>query len=127
MTSIREMFYCKHCRQLIEVVVIGANALICCGEAMMLLKANSTDAANEKHVPVVTDKGDSIEVSVGSVEHPMTTEHYIAFIEVLTPTAVCRKELKPGEKPFAVFPVKKADVIEVREFCNLHMLWGVKN
>lgn len=123
MTQLRELYYCKKCHNLVEITHAGAPALVCCGDPMLLLKANSVDAANEKHVPVIIDKGDYVEVSVGSVEHPMTEEHYIAFIEILTKDAVCRKELKPGEKPFACFPVKKSDIIEVREFCNLHMLW----
>ena len=124
MTQLRDLYYCKHCKNLVEVVQVGAEALVCCGEPMIFLKTNSTEAANEKHIPVVEDKGDSIEVMVGSVEHPMTDEHYIVFIECLTEKKVYRKELKPGDKPKACFPVKKADVIAVREFCNLHMLWG---
>jgi len=56
----------------------------------------------------------------------MTEEHHIVFIEVITESEVYRKELKPGMKPQAEFPIKRADVIEVREFCNLHMLWATK-
>lgn len=123
MTQLREMYYCKKCGNLVEVAHIGAPALVCCGEPMILLKANTTDAANEKHVPVIIDNGDSITVNVGSIEHPMTEAHYITFIEVCTDDKVCRKELKPGEKPTACFPVKLSEVKEVREFCNLHMLW----
>ncbi len=123
MVELRQLYYCKICKNLVEVTQAGKPALVCCGEPMNLLKANSVDAANEKHVPVVVDKGDFVEVTVGSVEHPMTEEHYIVFIEVLTKDAVCRKELKPGMKPFATFPVKHSDIVEVREFCNLHMLW----
>ena len=124
MTQLRELYYCAKCKNLVEVLQIGAGALVCCGDAMVLLKANNTEAANEKHIPVVVEKDGSIEVTVGSVEHPMTEEHYIVFIECLTSKKVYRKELKPGDKPKACFPVKKEDVLEVREFCNLHMLWS---
>ena len=33
----------------------------------------------------------------------MLPEHYIQWIELLTPTDVLRHELKPGEKPEAIF------------------------
>ena len=121
--QLRELYYCSKCKNLVEIAHVGAPALVCCGDPMTLLNANSTDAAGEKHVPVIIDKGDFVEVTIGSVEHPMTEEHYIAFIEVLSARGVCRKELKPGEKPTAVFHIKRTEIIEVREFCNLHMLW----
>lgn len=50
------------------------------------LTANTTDAAQEKHVPVVTIKENLIEVSVGSVAHPMLEEHYITGIYIETNT-----------------------------------------
>ena len=126
MSNLREVYYCKHCKHVVEVVQTGGGSLTCCGEPMKHLQANTTDAANEKHVPVIEDLGDSIKVTVGSVEHPMTDEHYIVFIEVLTKKKVLRKELKPGKEPHAKFKVKMEKVLEVREFCNLHMLWSTK-
>ncbi len=126
MTELRSLYYCKHCKNLVEVVSTGQEALVCCSEAMIKLKANTTDAANEKHVPVIEETSTGIKVTVGSVEHPMTEEHYIVFIEILTENEVIRKELKPGMKPQAEFNVKRDDVLEVREFCNLHMLWSAK-
>lgn len=126
MTTLRSLYYCKHCKNLVEVVQAGGGELVCCGEAMTLLKANTTEAANEKHIPVIEETPTGIKVTVGSVEHPMTEEHYIVFIEVLTENEIIRKELKPGMKPQAEFNVKKSDVLEVREFCNLHMLWSAK-
>ena len=48
------------------------------------LTANTTDATQEKHVPVVTIKENLIEVSVGSVAHPMLEEHYITGIYIET-------------------------------------------
>ena len=119
----RDLIYCKKCKNLVEILQTGNGAIICCGEPMTLLVANTHEAANEKHIPVILEKDDSIQVTVGSVEHPMTEEHYIVFIECLTDKKVYRKDLKPGDMPKACFPVKKADVIEIREFCNLHMLW----
>jgi len=123
MTRLKELYYCKICRNLVEVAGTGGGQLVCCGQGMTLLVANTNEGATEKHVPVVKDLGERVEVTVGSVEHPMNDDHYITFIEVLANSEVYRKELKPGEKPVAEFSVRLADIIEVREFCNLHLLW----
>ena len=61
-------------------------------------------------------------VTVGSVEHPMLENHYIQWIELLTPNEVLRHELKPGEKPVAEFKTDATKVL-AREYCNLHGLW----
>ena len=54
--------------------------VMCCGQKMTEMVANTTDAAQEKHVPVVEKDGDKVKVTVGSVEHPMAEEHYIEWI-----------------------------------------------
>lgn len=88
------------------------------------LVANTTDAAQEKHVPVVKVDGKHVEVVVGSVEHPMMDEHYIQFILLETKNGYQVKNLKPGEKPFAQFEVSADDeAIAAYEYCNLHGLW----
>jgi superoxide reductase len=69
--------------------------------------------------------GEKILVKVGSVEHPMSAEHYIEWVEVITTARVYRKTFTPGEKPFAEF-VLKEEIIEVRAYCNLHGLWSSK-
>ena len=81
----------------------GAGELVCCGKPMVLLAENDTDAAMEKHVPVVEKTDCGYRVKVGSVEHPMVEGHYIQWIELQTGRQVMRCELKPGEKSEAVF------------------------
>ncbi|MCD8282904.1 MAG: desulfoferrodoxin, partial [Prevotella sp.] len=93
-----------------------------CGQPMQLLKENTTDAATEKHVPVVEKTADGYRVTVGSVLHPMTPEHYIEWIELVTPGGVLRKKLTPNDTPVAEFKTEAAEVT-AREFCNLHGLW----
>ena len=44
--------------------------VVCCGENMTELKANTTEASTEKHLPVVTVDGSTVTVKVGSVAHP---------------------------------------------------------
>jgi len=119
----RQLYHCAICGNVVEVLSAHADALVCCGEPMNLLKENSVDAAKEKHVPVIEDLGGSIKVKIGSVPHPMEEKHYIVMIEVLTEKKVLRHELAPGDLPEAVFPVKATDVLYAREYCNLHGLW----
>jgi superoxide reductase len=123
MTALRELYKCNVCGNVVEVVHEGAPALVCCGEDMEKLEAQTVDKGKEKHVPVVLDSECGILVKVGDVEHPMEDKHYIKFIEVLTADRVYRKELNPGDKPEASFCVEKQDVVSVREYCNIHGLW----
>jgi len=86
------------------------------------LIANTVDAAQEKHVPVITISGDTVIVKVGSVEHPSLDAHYIEFIVLQTSGGMQMKWLKPGTKPEAVFKITD-EPIAAYEYCNLHGLW----
>jgi len=122
MTQLNEVYKCEVCGNITEVLHTGAGELVCCGQTMILLKENSVDAAEEKHIPVITKTENGFKVTVGSVEHPMEDKHYIEWIEIIADGRVYRKMLKPGEKPEAEFCVD-AQSIEAREYCNLHGLW----
>ncbi|MHB1407477.1 MAG: desulfoferrodoxin [Desulfitobacteriaceae bacterium] len=123
MTKIRELYKCAICSNVVEVVNSGAPALVCCHQPMEKLDALAQDGAKEKHVPVLETTAAGLLVKVGEVPHPMEEKHSIRFIEVLTKNQVLRAELALGQKPEAVFAVVLADVLEVREYCNLHGLW----
>lgn len=86
------------------------------------LIANTVDAAQEKHVPVIEVSGDEVKVQVGSVEHPSLDAHYIEFIVLVTEGGFQMKWLKPGMKPEATFKVTDQPVAAY-EYCNLHGLW----
>ena len=71
-------FYrCKHCGNIIAHIQDSGVRCHCCGEEMKPLTPNTTDAAGEKHVPVIAVNGQIVTVTVGSVEHPMLDAHYI--------------------------------------------------
>lgn len=124
MTELREIYYCEKCGNVIEILNEGAPALACCGVPMEKLEAKNEDATTEKHVPYIQEVDGGILVKVGqNTAHPMLEGHYIKFIEVLTKDAVFKIELSAGGVPEAFFPVKIEDVIEAREWCNLHGLW----
>jgi len=145
MTKKLEVYKCEKCGNIVEMLHGGVGKLICCGEPMKLYQENTTDAAIEKHVPVVeklkdcltkssaeaivtggfggTKKvGDRFKVKVGSVAHPMVDDHYIEWIELIADGKLCREYLKPGDAPEAIFCVA-ADEITVREYCSVHGLW----
>ena len=48
------------------------------------LKVNSADASLEKHIPVYKIENDKIKITVGSNLHPMSEEHYIMWIALVT-------------------------------------------
>jgi len=122
MTQARQIYKCEICGNIVEVVHASGGILVCCGQPMTLKTENTQDAAVEKHVPVIEKIEGGIRVLVGAVEHPMTVDHHIEFIEVHTENKVYRKYLKPGEKPVAEFKLEE-EVLFVREYCNLHGLW----
>ena len=115
---------CSHCGNIIAYVNDHGPKVSCCGEEMKELVPNTTDAAGEKHVPVVEVNGDTVKVSVGSVTHPMQEKHYIQWISLQTEQGNQRKALKPEEAPTATFTVVPGDKpVAAFEYCNLHGLW----
>jgi len=127
MTNLRELYVCSICGNVVEVVNTGASSLVCCNKPMEKLEAGTKDASLEKHVPIIEGVKGGIKVKVGSVAHPMEEKHYIRLIEVLTKDQVLRAELEPGQAPEASFLVQADDIIEVREYCNIHGLWKASN
>lgn len=117
-----EVYHCKLCGNVVEVLRGGPGALVCCGQDMILMAENTVDAAQEKHVPVATKVAGGWEVIVGSVAHPMEEKHFIEWIELNANGTSYKEFLKPGGEPKAFFPVDAAEVA-VREYCNLHGLW----
>ena len=118
-----QVYKCDLCGNIVEVVHGGGGELVCCGQPMNLLVENTTDAAVEKHVPVVEELEHGIKVSVGSVPHPMGDDHYIEWIEVVAGGRSYTEYLSPGGAAEATFCVKAAEVTMVREYCNLHGHW----
>ncbi len=121
------VFKCESCGDMVEVLHASSCEPACCGKPMKLLGENITDAAKEKHVPVIESTADGYKVSVGSVPHPMENYHYIEWIELIVGAGgaeelVCRKFLKPGDKPEAHFAVRATKVM-AREYCNKHGVW----
>ena len=135
---------CNTCGNIIMFQNDAGPTPACCGTKMETLKAGTSDASIEKHVPVViVEKGDSKEdkctgdrftkvgccdsyvtVKVGASEHVMTDDHYIEWIVLQTNCGVYTKFLEPGDKAEAVFCLTKGEKAEkAYSYCNLHGLW----
>lgn len=122
MTKRNEIYKCTECGNIVEVVHGSGGALVCCGQPMKLMTENTTDAAKEKHVPVIEKVAGGFLVKIGTIAHPMEEKHYIEWIEIIADGVAYKQYLAPGQKPEAVFKVDAANVI-AREYCNLHGLW----
>ena len=121
----KQQFYtCKHCGNLMAMIHNAGVPVQCCGEKMHRLEPGTTEASGEKHIPVYTLEGNTVHVTVGSVEHPMTEEHYIGCICLESDRVVQYAHLTPTDKPSARFALCNGDKVRaVYAFCNQHHLW----
>ncbi len=119
-----KIYKCSICGNIVEVLHEGAGTLVCCGKDMDELVERNTDEGQEKHVPVISIDGNTAQVTVGDVPHPMEDTHYIEFIQLLIDDTVQTKYLKPGDIPEANFSIPKDYTnISAREYCNIHGVW----
>lgn len=118
-----KIYKCLVCGKIIKVLHEGTGILVCDNQPMELQEEKTEDIGNEKHVPVVEETETGILVKVGSIPHPMEKKHYIEWIEVQSNGKLYSKFLTPEDEPQAEFPLKKEDITQVREYCNIHRLW----
>ncbi len=123
MTETLQVYKCEVCGNMVESIHSGGGTLTCCSQPMALTNENSTDAAQEKHVPVVEKVDGGYKVTVGSVAHPMADDHYIEWIELIAGSKAHRQFLNPGQAPEAVFLIPDEEGVSARAYCNLHGLW----
>ncbi|MBR4672628.1 MAG: desulfoferrodoxin [Bacilli bacterium] len=112
---------CNKCGAIVKVIEdcnCDNCGIVCCGENMVALKANSTDGAVEKHVPTYEINGDEITIRVN---HVMEDDHYIEWISAATGDYEVIKYFAPGEEPKLV--CKCAEGMVLYAYCNKHGLW----
>ena len=98
-----KFYVCEHCGNIITYAKNSGVPVMCCGQKMVELVPGTTDAAVEKHVPVINQDGRKVVVEVGGVAHPMAA---------------------PEEAPKAEFALAEGDkVVAAYAYCNLHGLW----
>lgn len=112
---------CSVCGAVAEDVLGSLDNVVCCGKPMETLTANTTDAAVEKHVPHIEVNDGELLVRVGSVEHPMTKEHYIMWVSQVAGNRETKVLLAPEQSTEVRFPLIKD--CKIYAYCNLHGLW----
>ena len=121
-----KFYVCEHCGNIITFVKSAGVPVMCCGQKMTEIVPGTTDAAVEKHVPVISKVDGGYKVVVGSVAHPMLENHYIQWIELVAGNESLTHFLKPGDAPEAVFKTD-AEKVVARAYCNLHGHWKAEN
>lgn len=119
----RQFLRCEHCGNIVGVIWDSGVKMVCCGQEMTELAPNTVDAAQEKHVPALTREGTKLTVKVGSVAHPMTKEHHIAWIALAQGASTQRMTLDFTGEPCAQFCLAEDGPVTVYAYCNLHGLW----
>lgn len=119
------IYRCDTCGNLIQMIQDSGAVPSCCGEQMELVRANSKDAAMEKHVPVVERDGCRVHIRIGTLPHPMTEEHHLDWIVLLTDKGMYLRELKVHDYPECIFIIGEGErVFAAYSYCNLHGLWS---
>ena len=119
----QNFYICEHCGNLIGMIYNAGVPVMCCGQKMKKLEPGVVEASHEKHIPVVHVDGNTVNISVGSVEHPMAEEHNIAWVYLQTDKGGQRKNLEVGKAPVISFALADEKPIAVYAYCNLHGLW----
>ena len=118
-----KFFICEHCGNIVGMIHSSGVPIVCCGSKMKNLEAGVVEASKEKHIPVVKVNGNTVEVVVGSVLHPMSEEHSILWVYLETDKGGQRKNLTPGTDPVVKFELADEKPVAVYAYCNLHGLW----
>ena len=118
-----KFYVCEHCGNIVGMIHASGVPLVCCGAKMKNLEAGVVEASKEKHIPVVKVNGNTVEVVVGSVLHPMSKEHSILWVYLETDKGGQRKNLSVDSEPAVRFELADEKPIAVYAYCNLHGLW----
>ena len=116
-------YVCEHCGNIIGMIHNAGVPMMCCGQKMTQLVPGVVEASHEKHIPVATVEGNTVKVTVGSVEHPMAEEHHISWVYLQTDKGGQRKCLEVGKAPEVTFALADEKAVAVYAYCNLHGLW----
>ena len=90
---------------------------------MNLNIVKTEDILLEKHVPVIEKTNLWFNMKVWEIEHSMSDEHYIEWIEITFSNWLIQKKfLNLNDKPEIILKTVY-DIVKVRIYCNLHGLW----
>ena len=121
--SKNKFYICEKCGNIVEMVNASGVTPHCCGQKMSVLEAGVVEASREKHIPEVEVLDNRVNVTVGTVIHPMSEDHSILWVYLETDKGGQRKELNLGVAPSVSFILCDEKPIAVYAYCNLHGLW----
>lgn len=122
---IKPKFYkCRVCGNIVEMIHPSGIPMMCCGQNMEEIRPQKEDGPAEKHVPVLTMGDGHAMIKVGSEPHPMTEEHCIEWIVLVTDQGIYRKNITGCKEASACFCLNKNEKICCAyAYCNIHGLW----
>ena len=125
MTQLNEIYKCRVCENVIEVIHAGIGTLVCCDESMNLMTINTPQEDNAHFAHI--EKLDELTTKI-YFKHPMTPEHHLELIEVISNDGryLKRKYLKQDENPELIFKCNCENGFYVRLLCNLDGVWVTK-
>lgn len=119
-----QFYLCTTCGNLIVKFVNGGPVPVCCGHEMVRLHPNTIDGVSEKHLPVVHHlDAHTIEVTVGTLPHPMEGRHHICFICLETEHGIQVRWLDNDSAATVIFTLGNEKPVAVYAYCNIHGLW----
>ncbi|MBQ8476470.1 desulfoferrodoxin FeS4 iron-binding domain-containing protein [bacterium] len=125
MTHKLEIYKCKICSNVIEVTHEGVGDLVCCNQNMTLMPEiePSEENAHFAHIEKLSD----IEKRI-FFNHPMTPEHHLEYIEVISSDKkyLKRKFLKQDDNPELTFKCDCKEGFYVRLYCNIDGVYVTK-
>ncbi len=125
MTEKLEIYKCEICGNVIEITHSGANTLVCCNREMKLLEEHLPNENNAHFAH--REKQSDIQNRV-YFNHPMTKEHHIEYIEIISNDNkyLKRKFLNYDDKAEISFKCDCIEGYKVRLYCNLDGVWLTK-
>ena len=125
MTKKLDIYKCEICGNVVEITQEGFGSLVCCNQDMILMSENKAaeDNAHFAHIEKLSDIQKRVYFN-----HPMTPEHHIEYIEVISLDGkyIKRKFLEQNEKAELSFKCDCTEGFYVRLYCNLDGVWITK-
>ena len=122
MTNKMEIYKCEVCNNVVEITHAGFGTLVCCNQDMALQGEHEANENNAHfaHIENISD----IQKKV-SFRHPMTSQHHIEYIEIISNDHkyIKRKFLNENDAPEISFKCDCKEGFYVRLYCNMDGVW----
>ena len=115
-----KFYQCKNCNSVL-VQINKLDTIMCCNNDLKELSLNSLEASHEKHLPVVSISNNLMNVSIGSVTHPMTSDHLIEWVFVEYNNG--GEFIYLNNEPVVTINILGRNIKRVYAYCNLHGLY----